>query len=108
MRTRRSRLRSPPSSRWSASWERGCSSIGSNSSSRRASDMAPAILFDHVWKKFRQGERHDSLRDLIPGVARRLFAKPPPEGLKSEEFWALQDVSFAVEPGQALGIIGSN
>ena len=27
----------------------------------------PAVVFDGVWKKFRRGERHDSLRDLIPG-----------------------------------------
>ena len=25
----------------------------------------PAVVFDHVWKKFRRGERHDSLRDAI-------------------------------------------
>ena len=31
------------------------------------------IVFDRVWKKFRRGERHDSLRDLIPAVAGGLF-----------------------------------
>ena len=28
----------------------------------------PAVVFDGVWKKFRRGERHDSLRDLIPAL----------------------------------------
>ena len=28
---------------------------------------AAPVVFDAVWKKFRQGERHDSLRDLIRG-----------------------------------------
>ena len=29
----------------------------------------PAVLFDGVWKKFHRGERHDSLRDLVPAMA---------------------------------------
>ena len=42
----------------------GRRSTAPNSSSRRTSDVAaPAIIFDNVWKKFRRGERHDSLRD---------------------------------------------
>jgi lipopolysaccharide transport system ATP-binding protein len=69
---------------------------------------APVIIFDHVWKKFRKGERHDSLRDLIPSLAGRVWRRPPASELKSQEFWAIRDVSFSVEPGQALGIIGPN
>ena len=30
------------------------------------------IRLDHVWKKFRRGQLHDSLRDLIPAVAKKL------------------------------------
>ena len=33
------------------------------------------IVFDGVWKKFRRGERHDSLRDLIPAVLTRLTGR---------------------------------
>src|SRR4051794_35330767 len=69
----------------------------------------PGIVFDGVWKKFHRGERHDSLRDLIPALVRRAVrgAKPQTE-LTAEEFWAVQDVSFTVGPGEALGIIGPN
>jgi len=70
--------------------------------------MEPAILFDRVWKKFRRGERHDSLRDVVPSAVRRLFNPRPATDLTKEEFWVLQDVSFAVRPGEALGIIGPN
>ena len=66
------------------------------------------VAFQQVWKKFRRGELHDSLRDLIPDAASRLFRRRRADALGAQEFWAVQDVSFSVGPGQALGIIGPN
>ena len=67
------------------------------------------VAFQQVWKKFRRGEVHDSLRDLVPHMASRLFRRNRRrEELEAHEFWAVQDVSFSVGPGQALGIIGPN
>jgi len=68
------------------------------------------VVFDHVWKKFERGEVHTSLRDLIPSVARRLFVRrnATVDDLRQQEFWAVRDVSFAVERGRAVGIIGPN
>jgi ABC-type polysaccharide/polyol phosphate transport system ATPase subunit len=70
------------------------------------SEDAP-VAFEGVWKKFRRGERHDSLRDLLPSLARRFFTRPGTD-LRADEFWALQDVSFHVKRGEALAIIGPN
>ena len=78
---------------------------------KRSDSSEPAVVFDGVWKKFRRGERADSLRDLIPGIARRLVrGRPAADELEegTGDFWALRDVSFTVRPGEALGIIGPN
>jgi ABC-type polysaccharide/polyol phosphate transport system ATPase subunit len=65
-----------------------------------------ALRVDHVYKRFRKGEMHDSLRDLIPALTGRVFSTSPESD--SRAFWALQDVSFDVFQGEAFGIIGHN
>jgi lipopolysaccharide transport system ATP-binding protein len=69
---------------------------------------APRVIFDRVWKQFRRGERHDSLRDLIPAAVKRMIGRQHDEELAAEGFWAVKDVSFEVGAGEALGIIGRN
>src|SRR5690606_8949920 len=97
----------------------GWCSTAPNSSSRRTSEscghvlleshvMRPSVVFDGVWKKFRRGEIHNSLRDLIPETIKTLTRRRRFDALEKNDFWVLRDVSFAVEPGQALGIIGRN
>jgi lipopolysaccharide transport system ATP-binding protein len=72
-------------------------------------DAAAPILFDGVSKKFRRGTRHTSLRDLIPALAKRLIrGRLRDDQLDAAEFWAVRDISFAVQSGEALGIVGPN
>jgi len=67
------------------------------------------LEFDHVWKRFKKGElSHDSLRDLIPHLGKKIFSNRSKGKLKEREFWAVKDVSFHVKKGEALGIIGPN
>lgn len=72
------------------------------------SGREPAVVFDRVWKKFRRGELHDSLRDLIPALSRRFFPSKGGSSARPGDFWALRNLTFTVQPGEVLGIIGGN
>ena len=66
----------------------------------------PAVRFSHVAKRFRLGETHDTLRDLLAYGVRRLLGRGTERGPTT--FWALDDVDFEVARGEAVGIIGPN
>lgn len=66
--------------------------------------MKPIIEVQNITKEFKTGEyiEYASLRDSISGLFRKKEPKP------SKKFNALTDISFNVEAGEAVGIIGRN
>ena len=63
------------------------------------------IDIEHVWKRFvLRKDRADSVGQLLF----RMLPVSRAQRSSPETFWALQDVSVAVEHGQSLGIIGNN
>lgn len=74
-----------------------------------------AIRVENISKRYQIGlakERPDTLRDLVTMKARQirhLFNRDTADRRSSEShIWALKGVSFEVERGQVLGIVGRN
>jgi len=77
----------------------------------------PIIRIEGLGKKYllrhqAGGQKYRALRDTLTDGARtlgRLFRGIRPRSTSTtEEFWALQDVSFEVAEGEVVGIIGRN
>lgn len=74
-----------------------------------------AIRVENLSKQYRIGlaqNRPDTLRDLLTNQvhkARRLFTASQKQSIGApSHIWALRDISFEVERGQVLGIVGRN
>jgi lipopolysaccharide transport system ATP-binding protein len=76
----------------------------------------PIIRVENLGKKYllkhkAGGERYRALRDVLTSGLKTgfgLFAKHGQASATREEFWALKDVSFEVNEGEVVGIIGRN
>ena len=74
----------------------------------------PIIEVENVSKRYRLGQFNArTLREEAERLFRRRRSNGKADGLHrypvdESEFWALKDVSFSVQPGEVIGIIGRN
>lgn len=67
------------------------------------------IEFNHVWKKFKKGEKFNSLRDAFPNLVKSIMRKASShDRLEEREFWAVKNVDFTLSKKEVIGIIGPN
>ncbi|HKO60661.1 MAG TPA: ABC transporter ATP-binding protein [Pyrinomonadaceae bacterium] len=73
--------------------------------------MRPIIKAEHVGKQYVVGTRdsaYSTVREAMLSAARAPLKLFRNNGRKRETMWALRDVSFEINPGEVVGIIGRN
>lgn len=66
-----------------------------------------AIIVDNVSKYFEvYASPNDRLKDMVFPRLQKMLGRP--EGEYHKKFWALKNVSFEIEKGQTVGILGQN
>jgi lipopolysaccharide transport system ATP-binding protein len=73
----------------------------------------PAIRVEGLWKQYLIGERERNGESFREALTRSLLVPfrwigAAQNDARMRTVWALQDVSFAVEPGEVVGVIGRN
>ena len=75
---------------------------------------APAIKVQGLWKEYTIGGRqrgNETFREMVVGALSapfRSFMNTGEADPEQEQFWALRDINFEIQPGEVVGVIGRN
>jgi lipopolysaccharide transport system ATP-binding protein len=77
--------------------------------------MKPAIRTEHLSKFYAVGQTTagsrnitEMVRNSVAGVGKKLRALTGTVNTSGHGFWAVNDVGFEIQPGEAVGVIGRN
>jgi len=74
----------------------------------------PAIKVENLYKKYTMGaarQSYGTFYDLLTHSIKAPFKRTRKQGGQSEisdQFWALRDINFEIQPGEVVGVIGRN
>ncbi len=67
----------------------------------------PCVSVNHLSKKFARSLKRSFVYG-VEDIVRTAVGQSGSKHLRASEFWALQDISFDLEQGQSIGIVGLN
>lgn len=70
--------------------------------------IAPQIKVKELYKKFCRSMKRGLIYGLHDVVCSSIGIKENPGKLKIDEFWAIENLSFTLKPGDHLGVFGKN
>jgi lipopolysaccharide transport system ATP-binding protein len=73
--------------------------------------VSPAVKVENLWKEYvvaQSLDRHATFYDTLSRALKAPFKRRDEAAADPTKFWALNDVSFEVQPGEVVGIIGRN
>ncbi len=68
----------------------------------------PVVNLFHISKKFSRSLRKSLFYGVLDMSAELIGKKRNQSELRKDEFWAVKDVSFQINPGETVGLIGHN
>ena len=69
-----------------------------------AQNVSKRYIIDHK----KENAKSNTFREVITDTFRNIFTKGEDDEVEHEDFWALKDVSFKIEQGDRVGVVGSN